>query len=392
MNLQNVFVLSCLVILTNAATINSPPELNRQKRTIQYFLDGLFSGLTDRRPMIARNVNDHRTSTLISLAKLSSGSTPSKNVQTFDDDDHDESIIENTLNLSHEKSPLIIQLPIPSIASAFLKSTENRVPQTTMSMRVEMDVQPIKQSIKNVTKTPTVAPNQMPTTTAAPDQSQIPTITLNTTVAPNQTQTNTSTTTTTTTTTTEEPNQTESIVSEATTIQPDTSTDSLEITTEPIESNMIHSKSLSSNTDEVPTKMEKRNAPMKASDLHTARIFDGPLAAENDRNALQKPIYSDDCVEIHCNKDIGQLVKDISVLQSRILPSSRIAPIISMTIALPISTSGIEQSRLNGQAPIRNYNVFTLHTIPIYSDVNSKRLSNEIADPPTSSRTAHSNT
>lgn len=401
MILKQVYILSCLVILLSAATINAPSELKRQKRTIQYFFDGLLSAFKERRPLTARTINDHRASTLISLAKLSSGSTPIRNVQTFDDD-NDQSIIENTLNLSHDNLPSLIQMPIPSIpsiASTLLQSTENRIPQSTMTKRVvEMDVQMINQSSKNVsqveqtvTQTTTIAPKQTPATTAVPSQTQSnDLITLNqtqtTTTAPNHTGTTTTTTTTTTTamtTTTEEPNQNDSVESQTTTIKPDNSTDSFDLTTlNPLESDVFDSKNLSPNVDDTQTKMEKRNAPMKASDLHTTQFFGGPLVVEGDRSDKHKPIYLDDCIEINCNQNIN-------AIQSRTLSDSRIAPIISMTIALPATTSNIDLRRQNSQSPIQNYNVFTLHThIPIYTEVNSKRLSNEIIDPPTA-RIAH---
>lgn len=388
MILQQVFVLFCLVISMSASTIKPASELNRQKRTIQYFLDGLFSAFNERRPMNARTISDHRTSTLTSLAKLSSLSTPPKN---DDVDDDDESNNGNLLNLSHEKPALFIPLPIPSIASTLLKSTtENRVPQSTTSKRVEFDVQMfnhssnnISQVEKTVTKTTTIAPAKIPTMKIVSNQ----TITLNrtqtTTMIPNQTQatTTTTSTTTTTTTTTEEPRQTVSVVFEPTTIKPDSSTDLPELTTlYPLDSEMIEPKNPSPSDNEIQTKMEKRNAPMKASNLHTTQFFDGPLVVENDRK--HKPIYLDDCIEVNCNNDIN-------VIQSRILPNFRNAPIISMTIALPVSTSNIDLNRQNknNRLPIQNYNVLTLHTIPIYN-VDAKRLSNEIIDPPT---TRHSN-
>lgn len=403
MYLNQVYILSCFVIFLSAATIKAPNELNRPKRTIQYFWDGLFSVLKDRLPMAARTeftaqpVNDHRASTILSLAKLSSTSTPSKNVEYFDDDD----FLQNTLNLNPVKLPLPIQMPIPSIASTFLASAENRVLQPAMTKRVELDVKMPKQSSKNTTNqveqtvskaistSTTTAPKQILVTTVAPSQTQpIDLITLNqtqsTTMAPNHTQTTTITSTTATTTTkmtttTEEPRRNIPVESESTTIKADNETEILDLTTfDPLELAMIDTKNLSSsNGDDTQTKMEKRNAPMKASDLHTTQFFDGPLLVENDPSAY-KPIYLDNCIEINCNKDIN-------VIQSRnSLPSSRAAPIVSMTIALPASTSAIDQRRQsNGQSPIQNYNVFTLHThIPIYTEVNPKRLSNEIIDPP----------
>lgn len=268
-----------------------------------------------------------------------------------------------------------------------------------MAKRVELDVKMTKQSSKNATNqveqtvpkatATTTVPKQIPVTTIVPSQTQPIDVnmlnqTQTSTMSPNHTQTTTvtsttATTTTTTTTTAEEPKQSVSVELESTTIKPDNDTDSLDLTTfDPLESAMIDTKNLSSsNGDDTQTKMEKRNAPMKASDLHTTQFFDGPLLVENDPSAY-KPIYLDNCIEINCNKDIN-------VIQSRNnLPSSRAAPIISMTIALPASSAAIDQRRQsNGQSPIQNYNVFTLHThIPIYTEVSPKRLSNEIIDPP----------
>lgn len=398
MNLKQVYMWSCLTILVSAATIKTPSEINRQKRTIQYFWDGLFSVLKDRLPMLpmlpltARTtVNDHRASTLVSIAKLSSTSTPNRNVQYFDDDDD---IIENTLNLNNEKPPInIFQMPIPSIASTLLTSTENRILQPMMTKRVELDVNQTKQSSTNSTSqvektvskiSTTVVPKQVPMTTVAP----INVVTLNqtqtVTIPPNDTQTTTTTTTATTTTTTLEPIQSVSIEPDTATIKPNNSSDnstdeSLDLTTlDPLELAMITIKNLSSSDgDGAQTKMEKRNAPMKLSNLHTTQFFDGPLLVESDQNAQHKPIYLDDnCIETNCNN---------GVIQPRNLPNSRIAPVISMQIALPVSASDIDQRRRqNGQSSFQNYNIFTLHThIPIYTDVSSKRLSNEIIDPPT---------
>lgn len=374
MILQQVFVWSCFVILLSAATLNTASDLIRPKRTIQFFLDGLLRGITEQRPIAARTINDHRTSALISLAKLSSTSTPSKNVQLFDGND-DESAIGNSLNFGHEKPSSFLQMAIPSIASASMKIPDNRVLQTNMVKSVETDDQSIQanknasREEKTPTHTTTMTPNRMPTSTIAPTLIQPTAVTLNqtTTMAPNKTLT----------TTTMEPIQTVSdhdpftVEIETTTMEADNSTaDSIELTTmDPLASVMIDPKNLLSNVDEVQTKMEKRNAPMKASNLHTTQFFGGPLMVENHQH---KPIYLDDCVEINCRKDMN-------VIQSRI---SRLAPIISMTLALPaVPTGNIDQHRQNSQ-PLQNYNVFTLHTaIPIYG-FDSKRLSNDIIDPP----------
>lgn len=407
---NQVYILSCFVILSSAATIKTPSDLTRQKRTIQYFWDGLFSVFRDRLPMNAllptnarTTVNDHRASTLVSLAKLSSTSTPTRNVEYFDDED----VLGNMLNFNALKSPLVIQMPLPSIASTFMASAENRVHQPMMSKRL-MVKQPsknstnqVEQSVSKATST-TMVPKQIPTTTIAPCQTlPIDMITVNltqaTTIVPNHAQattittsttattttTTTTTTTATATTTTEEPGRRVSVESEnqITTITPDNDTDATDLTTmDPLESTMIDPKTLS--PPNVETKMEKRNAPMKASDLHTTPFVDGPLLVENDPSAY-KPIYLDNCIDINCNKGTN-------VIQlHNILPGVRAAPIVSTTIALPVAALAIDQRRQSKvQSPIQNYNVFTLHThLPIYTEVNSKRLSNEIIDPPSARKT-----
>lgn len=277
-HLQQIFVFWCLITLIFAAIIVKFPEKTRHKRTIQYFFDGLLNTFKEKRSFTngLPISNDHRTSTLLSLAKLSSISTPSKKFES-EEEDQDRNSSGNSSTDNLDKPSTFIQLPIPTIDSLSLKTAENEVSQPMMTKRIEMDVKTIL-STKNSSQEGTI--------------SQI------TTQAPNQTASKQ--TTTELNVTTESPGFT--IAAEAANT----------------ENNLLDLKGNITLKNYIPTKLDNMNFSMRA-DRHTTQFFDGPLVVERHIDNQHIPIYEENCSENVCRHGVF--------------------PVISMTIALPRLTS-----------------------------------------------------
>lgn len=330
MHLLRLILFFFIVTLLSAATVKSP-EKRRPKRTIQYFFDGLLSILKDRSSYFplasapkertnSRATND-RLSALVALAKLSSTSTQPRVFNLDDDDD--------------QKPATLFQFPIPAFASTTLNSVNTRAPRLPMTKRIQDSEQSAQ-----VNKSSSGEETSLPTSTMAPNRTVAKVI---------------------------EP-------VEPTTIEPELSTISAEITTtlDPILAENINVSSSSQINATSMVGMERKidvpKIPVKASDRHTTQSFGGPLVVERHRGDQHTPIYMDNCVEVNC---IGNDSKEIlPYLQ----PGSGVVPIISMTIALPLPK--LDQRSKDGNAK-SHYNVFTLHSIPIF---HSHLLSNKIQD------------
>lgn len=149
MYLQQIFVFSFLLVFIASSPLK-PTEQTRSKRTINYFFEGLFNVLSDKRNYSpnSRASNDHKLSPLATLAKLSSISTQPKKFNALDDDEIS-SEVENYKNPVRKHA---LQLPIPKISSAvpfanemtnihispFLKKSHNKTMNTGTSSPVEL--------------------------------------------------------------------------------------------------------------------------------------------------------------------------------------------------------------------------------------------------------------
>lgn len=368
MYLFQIFVLSFIVTFLSAATIKTP-EKSRSKRTIQYFFDGLLGVLLDNKNSFlpaassflpgaakdrksARLTND-RTSAISTLAKLSSVSTPQKTLNLDYDDTSDD--YEKDLMAIVKKPPTLNQLPIPTSVSP-----------TTMTS--------LKTQVKISAPTSTISPNIM-----SNDSNQVkislPTITPNLTIT-NVTESIDSIELQESNESKESKESEESVESiESTTIEPEMKTDLLDISTTLetiIAETMNVSSSSSANTTSNKTmerKMDIPKTPVKASDRHTTQFYDGPLVVEPHRNDQHTPLYMDNCVDIHCNEPDSKEV--LPYLQ----PGKQAIPIITMTIALPVSK--VDQRTKRGQ-PKPHYDLFTLHSIPIFHLNPLNNLINDI--------------
>lgn len=116
MYLRQIFIFSFLLVFIASFPLK-PTEQIRSKRTINYFFDGLFNVLSDKRSYNSKSraSNDHKLSPLATLAKLSSISTQLKKFNALDDDDDERSSeVENYKNPVRKQA---LQLPIPKISS-----------------------------------------------------------------------------------------------------------------------------------------------------------------------------------------------------------------------------------------------------------------------------------
>lgn len=115
MYLRQIFIFSFLLVFIASSPLR-PTEQTRSKRTVNYFFEGLFNVLSDKRNYSpnSRASNDHKLSPLSTLAKLSSISTQPKKFKALDDDEIS-SEVENYKNPDRKQA---LQLPIPKISSA----------------------------------------------------------------------------------------------------------------------------------------------------------------------------------------------------------------------------------------------------------------------------------
>lgn len=392
-----IAVILFMVTLLSAASTTNPPDKSRHKRTIQYFFNGLLGVLTNGNSLLnliggpARNPNNGRlaayerqTSPLATLAKLSSFSTQARMVDlTDDDDEHDKSDNEVVT-----KPPFLIQFPLPA-----LKPTRTQTTKSPMTKRMQVET-PNNQVNKNETrelqmKTGFVQRNN--DSMQMIDSSTMGKIDLQTfTMAPSpmtpnatesresiqSTDLTDSTKLTETTESFESINPTESI--ESTTNEPEMNTEETELTTlDPIMSDTTNiSASTQINATEMQDDMERRidlgKIPDKLSKLHTTQFFGGPMVVERHHDDQHIPIYTDNCIDENCKEnDSNEILPYI-----RPAAGARGIPIISMSIALPTSNGG-ERSK-NGQ----HYNIFTLHSVPIFHSFLSRPLTDKIRDVP----------
>lgn len=363
-------VLLLMVTLISAASANFPTKV-RQKRTIQYFFDGLLSILTKQNPFSsnsktaakyqtnARATSEQSFSPILTLAKLSSFSTQPR-VFDLDDDDEDKS------DDDVKKPTFLIQFPIPTLgpstASSMKTQTQLTKPSMTKRMenedenknstRMKSDSEHISDNSNQVIKNSTFGKIDMEILTTTADA-----ITSNIT---NSMESIESVNTTKLTESTE--------VTEMTTIEPEMSTEATELTT--LDPDLDDVTNSSSSPNSMERRIDLGKVPTKASDLHTTQFFGGPLVIERHRDADHIPIYTDNCIDVKCREN------ESNEILPYLKPESRGIPLISMTVALPISNR--DQRSKDGQY----YNVFTIHSIPIFHSFDSRPLSNKIRDIP----------
>lgn len=374
-----IAVILFMVTLLSAASTNPPAKI-RHKRTLNYFFNGLLGVLTNGNSILnliggtGKSPNNGRlaayerqTSPLATLAKLSSFSTQARMVDlTLDDDDeHDKSDNEVVT-----KPPFLIQFPLPAIGPSMANGMKPLRTQTTkppMTKRMQVDTSN-NQMKKNVTRDSQVDSSKMgkidlQTFTMAPSP-----MTLNATESKELTES------TDTTELIESTKPTES--NESTTIEPEMNTEESEMTTlDPVMADTTNiSATTQINATEIPDKMERRidlgKIPDKLSNLHTTQFFGGPMVVERHHDDQHVPIYNENCIDENCKEN------DSNEILPYIRPGSRGIPIISMAIALP--TPNGEQRSKDGQY----YNIFTLHSVPIFHSFLSRSLNDKIRDVP----------
>lgn len=114
MKIQQIIICVFLLISVAQAASLSIAKV-RQKRTLQYFFDGLFS-VVNNRNSTTRASNDHKLSPLVTFSKLSSFSTQARDTQTLEDDNDNETSAENF------KRPKKEQLTIPTTTKATIQN------------------------------------------------------------------------------------------------------------------------------------------------------------------------------------------------------------------------------------------------------------------------------
>lgn len=287
MNSKQMLVFLMLVSIVRGAVIQN--ERNRTKRTLHYFLDGIYGALNQEKRLAAARVsNEQRSSSpIISIiSKLSSFSTRPKNFNALEDDTE-----ENTNSLllgnTNQKTFAQMQLPIPTMRP--VKEMERDTSSNQGTTRLSLLT-----STTRITSTSTTTPksSEMESSQSISQESAEKEIASSDETTSNPNELNTI-----------ESNEYETTIEDSSTMEPTlgTSFDYTETTTVR-ELEVIEKKS---NIDDAQPKrtLYSDMHPFSMSNRHTTQSFGSPLIVERHRNEEYSPMYLDNCTEINCLDD-----------------------------------------------------------------------------------------
>lgn len=287
MNSKQMLVFLMLVSIVRGAVIQN--ERNRTKRTLHYFLDGIYSALNQEKRLAAARVSNEQKSSspiIISiLSKLSSFSTR-KNFNDLEDDTE-----ENTNSLllgnTNQKTFAQMQLPIPTMRTVKEMEMDTSSNEGTTRLSLLTSTTQITSTSTTTPKSSKIESSQSISQESAEKSSEIASSD-ETTSNPNELNTI-------------ESNEYETTIEDSSTMEPSlgTSFDDTETTTvrelEAIEKN--------SNIDDAQPKRTLYSDIHPFSNRHTTQSFGSPLIVERHREEEYSPMYLDNCTEINCLDD-----------------------------------------------------------------------------------------
>lgn len=283
-----MLVLLMLVSIVRGAVIQN--ERNRTKRTLHYFLDGIYSVLNhEKRLAAARVSNEQKSSSAISfLSKLSSFSTRPKNFNALEDDteeDNNNLLLGNT----NQKTFSQMQLPIPTIRP--MKVMEMDTSSTQGATRLSLLT-----TTTRTTSTSTTTPksNKIESLNSISQESD---------EKSNGADSSDETTPNPNELSTIESNEYETTIEDTSTMEPSLETASNEAETTTVTDLEVTAKT--NNIDDIQAKrpLYSEIHPFSMSNRHTTQSFGSPLIVERHRNEEYSPMYMDNCAEINCLDD-----------------------------------------------------------------------------------------
>lgn len=287
-----MLVVLMLVSIVRGAVIQN--ERNRTKRTLHYFLDGIYSALNyEKRLAAARVSNEQKSSAISILSKLSSFSTRPKSFNALEDDAEEDNNNSLLFGDTNQKTFAQMQLPIPMMR-----------PTKGMEMDTSSNQGATRLSLLTTTTTRTTSTS---TTTTTPKSNKIESsnsISQESDETSNETDSSDETTPNSNELTTIESNEFETTIEDSSTMEPtlETSSDETETTT------VTNLEVVEAKTNNIDVTQAKRPLyseihPFSMSNRHTTQSFGSPLIVERHRNEEHSPMYMDNCAEINCLDD-----------------------------------------------------------------------------------------
>lgn len=291
MNLRQIQIILIFVCVVEASVIHTEQN-NRSKRTLHYFLDGLFSVLNHEKhktqTTAASRVSNNQKgsiSPLVTISRLSSISQPKK-INDFNDSDADDDQENQILN-TNRKPFAQVQVPIPNpVTSQVTSSTSDG---------------PTKISLLTSTSAPTT------TTFEDDDGSSTESVSNSDETTPNSDESNETSTIGSTEyeTSIDESNESTS------TIEPclDTDSSAIDLTTPFGDgSDAKHNTINDDNGDDDEIFADRPvfrpgSIPSRAAHRYTTQYFGGPIIIERHHDAQHSPMYYEKCGKINCMDD-----------------------------------------------------------------------------------------
>lgn len=296
MDLRQMLVFLMMVSIIGGGVIQN--ERNRTKRTLHYFLDGIYSALNQEKRLAAARVsNEQKSSSAISIiSKLSSFSTRPKSFNASEDDDAAAEEDDNSLFLANKNQKTFsqMQLPIPTMRPVKVDTLSNQ-------SVTQLSLLPSTTRIPSTTSTTTPKSNKIESSkSTSPESGEKSNETETETTQNNETTQNPNELTT-----TMESNEYETTIEDSSTeesVSRTTSDDDTE-TTRVTDLEVVLAKN--NNIDDAQPKrpLYSEIHPFSMSNRHTTQSFGSPLIVERHQNDERSPMYLDNCAEINCLDD-----------------------------------------------------------------------------------------
>lgn len=279
-----------LVSIVKGAAIQN--ERNRTKRTLHYFLDGIYSVLNqEKRLAAARVTNEQQLLSPISiLSKLSSFSTRAKSFNALEDDAAEEENNSILLGNTNPKTFSQMQLPIPTMRPVKVMAMDTSSNQCATRLSLLTSTTRITSTSTTTPKSRKIESFQSNSQEYAEKSNEIASLD-ETTQNPNELST------------TIESNEYETTIKDSSTMQPSlgTASDDTETTTV----TYVEAMAKNNNIDDTQLKrpIYSEIHPFSMSDRHTTQSFGSPLIVERHQSEEHSPMYLDNCTEIECLDD-----------------------------------------------------------------------------------------
>lgn len=293
MNLRQMLVFLMMVSIIRGGVIQN--ERNRTKRTLHYFLNGIYSALNQEKRLAAARVsNEQKSSSAISiLSKLSSFSTRPKSFNALGDDaaaaaeEDDNSLL---LGNTNQKTFSQMQLPIPTMRPVKVDTLSN---QSVTQLSLLPSTTRIPSTTSTTTPKSSKIESSKSTSQESGEKSNEIVTSAETTQNPNEL------------TTTMESNEYETTIEDSSTMESasGTASDDDTETTTVTDLEVVLAKNNNINDTQPKRPLYSEIHPFSMSNRHTTQSFGSPLIVERHQNEEQSPMYLDNCAEINCLDD-----------------------------------------------------------------------------------------